>query len=80
MIRIDNMAGLNRVEYGGGAPKAFISPLGVALDANGRIYAMDSNRSYLARFDDMVGTNWITYGSSGATQGKFSLPTFIFIK
>src|SRR6267143_1364581 len=45
---------------------SFGSPIGVAVDAAGRIYVADSYRPSVVRVDDMTGTNWtsISLGSS----------------
>src|SRR3989475_8678018 len=37
---------------------SFGSPIGVAVDAAGRIYVADSYRPSVLRVDDMTGTNW----------------------
>jgi len=73
IVRMDDMSGTNwttltqsPVVYG--YIYSFASPVGVAVDAAGRIYVADGNRLSVVRVDDMTGTNWtsVSLGSSAA--------------
>src|SRR5205807_5938515 len=73
IVRMDDMSGTNwttltqsPVVYG--YIYSCASPVGVAVDAAGRIYVADGNRLSVVPVDDMTGTNWtsVSLGSSAA--------------
>jgi hypothetical protein len=79
IVRMDDMSGANwatltqsPVMYG--YIFSFASPMGVAVDAAGRIYVADGYRPAVVRVDDMTGTNWtsISLGSS-ATPNSIAI-------
>src|SRR6266403_529737 len=79
LVRMDDMSGANwatltqsPVMYG--YIFSFASPMGVAVDAAGRIYVADGYRPAVVRVDDMTGTNWtsISLGSS-ATPNSIAI-------
>jgi sugar lactone lactonase YvrE len=71
IVRMDDMDGTNWATLTqspviSGYIFSFGSPIGVALDAAGRIYVADAWRPSVVRVDDITGTNWtsISLGSS----------------
>jgi len=53
---------------------SFGSPIGVAVDAAGRIYVADGYRPSVVRVDDMTGTNWTSISlGSGATPHSIAV-------
>jgi streptogramin lyase len=71
---MDDMNGTNWTVYGGNCgsgPGLFSDPSGIAVDAAGKIYVMDSGNSQVVRIDDMNGANWVAYGSPGSGTGQF---------
>lgn len=53
-----------------GDSKAFNVPVGVAADAEGNIYVMDTNNSRVQKFDS-EGNFLLTWGSEGSGEGQF---------
>jgi len=53
---------------------SFGSPVGVAVDASGRIYVLDAYRPSVVRVDDMTGANWTSIGlGSTATPHNIAI-------
>lgn len=75
LVRSDDMFGTNKVVLGstGTGTKQFYGPHGVALDASGRIYVVDTFNCRIVRVDDITGKNWTTLGGTcGAGAKQFS--------
>jgi DNA-binding beta-propeller fold protein YncE len=53
-----------------GNPNAFDVPTGVAADAEGNIYVMDTNNSRVQKFDNQ-GNFLLAWGSAGSGEGQF---------
>jgi hypothetical protein len=51
-------------------PLQFLVPSGLFVDSEGKIYVGDTGNNRIVRFDDMTGTNWVTYGSRGTEVGQ----------
>lgn len=70
IIRMDDMAGLNKVSYGtdGAGAGQFHYPEGLAVDSNNRIYIADFTNQRIVRMDDMAGTNLVTLPDSGSVS------------
>lgn len=84
VVRIDDMNGTNWTTYGdasscGSGQGQFYDPSGIAVDAAGRIYVMDTGNSRLVRIDDMNGNNWISYGTAGSDVDQFASFTSVAI-
>lgn len=56
-----------------------IHPMDVALDADGRIYIVDYSQSRIVRINDMTGTGWTTFGTSGFGINQFYSPDGIAV-
>lgn len=54
----------------GGPPNPFDVPVGVAADAEGNIYVMDTNNSRVHKFDSQ-GNFLLMWGSEGSAEGQF---------
>ena len=61
------MTGENLTMFGtnGRGPNQFNSPDGLRVDSDGRIYVADAMNGRIVRMDDMTGTNWTTFGTTG---------------
>src|SRR6267143_1645082 len=79
IVRMDDMSGANwatltqsPVMYG--YIFSFASPMGVAVDAAGRISVADGYRPAVVRVDDMTGTNWTSISlGSNATPNSIAI-------
>ena len=73
VCRMDSMAGDGFVCFGasGTGPGQFVSPIGVAVDAAGRIYVVDARGNRIVRMDDMTGSGWATLGGPAAGSGPY---------
>ncbi len=58
---------------------SFSSPFGVALDSQRRIYVADTNNNRIVRFEQLDGTGWTTFGTSGGGYNQFVSPHGIAI-
>ena len=79
IVRMDDMNGTNWTTLTQ-SPVIYIyiysfgSPIGVAVDAAGRIYVADAYQSSVVRVDDMTGANWTSIGlGSGATPHSIAV-------
>jgi len=54
-------------------------PNDIALDAEGRIYVADQAAGRIVRMDDMDGTGWVTFGTTGSGRGEFKEPSGIAV-
>lgn len=79
IVRIDDMRGANRIEYGseGEGAGQFRWPAGIAVDSQGRIYVADFDNFRLVRIDDMQGRNWTALGAYGSGEFEFINPVGI---
>ena len=77
IVRIEDMTGKGRVSYGsrGSGVNQFDvkgrSPH-FTIDSKGRIYIPDTLNDRIIRVDDLTGKGWVTYGTSGKTEGPDS--------
>ncbi len=53
----------------GGYGLIIYGPVGIALDADDRIYVADTDNRRIVRFDDMSGTNWTELATFGRPEG-----------
>ena len=58
-----------------GSINRMINQLGISLDVDGRIYIADRGDHGIIRTDDMMGTNWATFGNTN----NFIDPSGIYI-
>ena len=77
IVRIEDMTGKGRVSYGSrgsGVNQFDIKDRSAhfAVDSKGRIYIPDTLNDRIIRVDDMTGKGWVTYGTSGKTEGQNS--------
>lgn len=81
IVRINNMEGDGRVEFGvdGSGANQFHRPAGIAVDSKGRIYIADRGNRRIVRIDDIEGSNWVAYGVLGSDTGQFQLPSGIVV-
>jgi sugar lactone lactonase YvrE len=82
ILRSDDLLGTNQVTFGsqGSGVGQFYGAYGIALDSAGRIYVSDTYNCRIVRFDDMNGTNWISYGGTcGSGVGEFYDPSAIAV-
>lgn len=78
--RSDDLQGTNQISFDGAQGGGFYGAYGLALDAAGRIYVSDTYNCRVVRTDDMIGTNWTTYGGTcGSGQGQFYDPSGIAV-
>src|SRR5205807_9835371 len=73
IVRMDDIDGTNWVTLTQssviyGYIFSFASPIGVAVDAAGRIYVADGYRPSVVRVDDMTGTNWTSISLSSSAN------------
>jgi streptogramin lyase len=85
IVRIDDMQGANWTTIGsfGTAPQPGLlyAPTGICIDRTGRIYVTQCSSNHrIVRMDDMLGTNWIVFGSGGAGFGNFASPMGIWVQ
>ncbi|HYR35149.1 MAG TPA: choice-of-anchor D domain-containing protein [Burkholderiales bacterium] len=79
IVRMDDMNGTNWTALTQSPPigmyiYSFGSPLGVAVDASGKIYVADSNGPSVVRVDDMSGANWTSIRlGAGATPHSIAV-------
>ena len=82
---MDDMTGKNWTTFGtrGTGVDQFSFPTGLFVDGAGRIYVTDSDvaNSFerVVRIDDMTGTNWTTFGTSGSGVNQFSALWGVFV-
>lgn len=71
IVRMNNMAGDGLVTFGrpGAGVGGFASLQGVALDAAGRIHAVDADLHRVVRMDDMTGAGWVALGGPEPGSG-----------
>lgn len=86
IIRVDDITGANWTALGAacsGEAKHFDSPTGIFVveDTAGKtkIYVADMGNSRIVRVDDMEGSNWTTFGSSGSGANEFNRPIGVFV-
>ncbi len=94
IVRMDDMTGAGWTTLGKCPPtqvscigvNQFHSPVGIFVDAAGRIYVVDSGNSRIVRVDDMTGAGWTTLGACRWTPQhpcvgikEFSSPVGIFV-
>lgn len=86
VVRMDDMNGTNWISFGssGAGNSQFSSPAGVFVvtpssNITPGIYVTDTGNNRIIRMDDMIGTNWNPFGSSGAGNSQFSNPAGIFV-
>jgi streptogramin lyase len=67
VIRVDNLSGQNRVEFGapGDGIGKFNTLVSVAIGPDSRIYLADGGNGRIIRIDDMTGANWISWNNNG---------------
>ncbi|HTT41381.1 MAG TPA: choice-of-anchor D domain-containing protein [Burkholderiales bacterium] len=79
IVRMDDMSGTNWTTLTqspviGIYIYSFGSPIGVAVDASGRIYVADASLPSVIRVDDMTGANWTSISlGSGATPHSIAI-------
>ena len=84
IIRIDDMTGKNWVSYGtkGTDVGQFLEPQSITLDAQGRIYVADEDKTTqggrIVRIDDMTGKGWTTFPTTDP-DSRIRLPHDITI-
>jgi tripartite motif-containing protein 71 len=79
---MDGTVGSNWVTYGGPTsgtnPGQFNDPIGLVFNGAGDLYVADSNNQRIQLLpsgsNPAVGTNWVTFGSSGTNPGQFNGP------
>jgi sugar lactone lactonase YvrE len=86
IVRMDDMNGTNWISFGssGSLSNQFLSPAGIFVTSTvgsntSGIYVTDTGNSRIVRMDDMNGTNWIPFGSSGSSTNQFLSPAGIFV-
>ncbi|MBV8070744.1 MAG: NHL repeat-containing protein, partial [Acidobacteriaceae bacterium] len=82
ILRSDDLQGRNQVAFGsiGDGVGQFYGSLGIALDASGRIYVADTYNCRIVRFNDMKGTDWVSYGGKcGPGKGEFRNPSGVAV-
>lgn len=83
VIRIDNMAGDNRVAFGrlGSYLGEFKNPCGIFVDSHDRIYVADIGNQRIVRFDDMAGNGWTVYTGMqhGGVGGQVNFPWTVWV-
>lgn len=79
VVRIDDLAGTNRISLGtsGSGVNQFDEPAGLAMDGQSRIYVVDDLNARIVRIDDLSGANWVTFGTSGTGVNQFRGPAGI---
>ena len=82
IVRIDDMTGAGWTTLGtkGSGVNQFDTPIGIFVDATGRIYVTDTVNSRIVRINDMTGVGWTTLGSSGDGKSQFNLPSGVFVR
>jgi ribosomal protein S11 len=75
IVRMSDMTGTGWLALSPGSS----SVGGIAFDSQNRIYWTDDLLDMVYRADDMLGTNLVSYGSSGVGAGQFSGPKGIAI-
>jgi NHL repeat len=81
LLLADNLTGVNLRTYGtwGSGTGQFETISGLARDAAGHIYIVDSTLDRLVRIDNISGANWLQLGSSGTGALHFSNPAGVAI-
>jgi sugar lactone lactonase YvrE len=81
LLLADNITGANLRSYGtwGSGTGQFETISGLARDASGHIYVVDSSLDRLVRIDNLSGSNWLQLGSSGTGPLHFSSPAGVAI-
>jgi len=81
IVRMDSMSGAGWTMLGttGGGVKQFSNPLGIGLDASGRIYVADTGNCRIVRMDDLTGKNWTTLGTCGSGTSQFNTPSGVAV-
>lgn len=83
IIRIDNIAGDNRVALGrpGSYLGEFKNPCGVFIDSKDRIYIADTGNHRIVRVDDMGGNGWYAYNGMqyGSVGGQVAYPWTLWV-
>jgi streptogramin lyase len=55
----------------------FFHPCGIVLDSTERIYVADAGHTRIIRMNDMTGSGFTTYGTSGSGTNQFTYPAGI---
>jgi outer membrane protein assembly factor BamB len=71
IMSVRDMTGAGWMSFPAGAAGSAPNPAGIALDAGGRVYFTRFYDNSIARADDMMGANLVTFGTSGAGVGQF---------
>jgi uncharacterized membrane protein len=83
IVRFDDMTGANWVQIGDrlkwdAERNHFNWPLGLALDAQDRLYIADSSNNRIVRLDDMIGKGWTVFNTA-RTGEKLYHPSAVSI-
>jgi NHL repeat len=81
LLLADNLTGVHLRSYGtwGSGTGQFETISGLARDAAGHIYILDSTLDRLVRIDSISGANWLQLGSSGTGALYFSNPASVAV-
>jgi len=76
IARVNGISGEGLVRIGeeGSGERQFKTPWGIAADAAGRIYVVDSENHRIVRISDMAGSGWTVLGRQGSGVREFSSP------
>jgi tripartite motif-containing protein 71 len=81
-VGADGTVGSNWTTFGGlasgAAPGQFDDPIGLAFNAAGDLYVTDTDNHRIQKLpageNGAVGSNWVTFGTSGSNPGQFNTP------
>lgn len=81
LVRFDDMTGAGRVTFlaDGSGQGGFSLLMGVTVDANGKIYMVETSHDRISSITDMIGSQWTTLGSYGNGPLQFASPRGIAI-
>jgi DNA-binding beta-propeller fold protein YncE len=80
IVQMDDFSGTGFLSFA--YPRAnagFISPTSLAVDSQGRIYAVSTGADTISRMDDIAGQGFVTLGRPGRGVGEFAGPFGIAI-